>query len=505
MIRMDFQGRSSRRSPGPRRAPSFDGLERRPLTRGAWVDVRRDWLPDADERPRAAGRRRAVAGRAAADVRPASSTSRGWCTPTAIGEPLPHPVLDEARDALSEHYLPELGEPFVTAGCCYYRDGRDSVAWHGDRSAAAAARTRWSRSSRSATRAGWRCARAAAASRSSVEMGHGDLRRDGRLLPAHLGARRTQGRARRPADLGAVPPAQRVLGDCARPRTGTRLSMSITDSTAPGHPETTTAFGELEIAYDDRVLEPRTWTADQSRWAAELSTVAPDGPMLELCSGAGQIGLLAVARHRAAPGLRRPRPGRLRLRPRNADAAGLAHLVEVREGRLEEAVTADERFALVIADPPWVPRAETARFPEDPLVAIDGGDDGLDVARVCAQVAGRHLAAGRLGDPAARHPRAQAARFSDAAAGHSACWPARSATGERGVLVRIDRPRKRPRRSATTATSRRYPASTSDGSAPYGVNNATGRLGGAGVGAADLVGAVAPGQVAGSGRSGTPR
>jgi alkylated DNA repair dioxygenase AlkB len=49
------------------------------------------------------------------------------------GEPLPHPLLAEAREALSAHYLPELGEPFVTAGCCYYRDGRDSVAWHGDR------------------------------------------------------------------------------------------------------------------------------------------------------------------------------------------------------------------------------------------------------------------------------------------------------------------------------------------------------------------------------------
>jgi alkylated DNA repair dioxygenase AlkB len=49
------------------------------------------------------------------------------------GEQLPHPLLDQARDALSEHYRPELGEPFRTAGCCYYRDGRDSVAWHGDR------------------------------------------------------------------------------------------------------------------------------------------------------------------------------------------------------------------------------------------------------------------------------------------------------------------------------------------------------------------------------------
>lgn len=48
-------------------------------------------------------------------------------------DPLPHPVLDEARAALSRHYAKELGEPFATAGLCYYRDGRDSVAWHGDR------------------------------------------------------------------------------------------------------------------------------------------------------------------------------------------------------------------------------------------------------------------------------------------------------------------------------------------------------------------------------------
>ena len=46
---------------------------------------------------------------------------------------LPHPLLGECRDALTEYYAEELGEPFVTAGLCLYRDGRDSVAWHGDR------------------------------------------------------------------------------------------------------------------------------------------------------------------------------------------------------------------------------------------------------------------------------------------------------------------------------------------------------------------------------------
>ena len=50
----------------------------------------------------------------------------------AEDQPLPDPVLHEARQALCEHYAQELGEPFATAGLCLYRDGRDSVAWHGD-------------------------------------------------------------------------------------------------------------------------------------------------------------------------------------------------------------------------------------------------------------------------------------------------------------------------------------------------------------------------------------
>lgn len=49
------------------------------------------------------------------------------------GELLPHPALQTCREALTRHYADELGEPFVTAGLCLYRDGRDSVAWHGDR------------------------------------------------------------------------------------------------------------------------------------------------------------------------------------------------------------------------------------------------------------------------------------------------------------------------------------------------------------------------------------
>lgn len=105
--------------------------QRRPLAHGAWVDVQRGWLGDADdvfrtmveEVPWRAERRQMYD--RVVDV------PRLVCQYGASAA-LPHAMLLRARDALSAHYDPELGEPFVTAGCCFYRDGRDSVAWHGD-------------------------------------------------------------------------------------------------------------------------------------------------------------------------------------------------------------------------------------------------------------------------------------------------------------------------------------------------------------------------------------
>ncbi|MEU8777617.1 alpha-ketoglutarate-dependent dioxygenase AlkB [Streptomyces sp. NPDC048606] len=107
-------------------------LRRTVLGAGAWVDHLPGWLTGADalfehlaaEVPWYAERRRMY--------------DRDVPVPRLLahygqGEPLPHPVLTEARTALDRHYAAELGEPFVTAGLCLYRDGRDSVAWHGDR------------------------------------------------------------------------------------------------------------------------------------------------------------------------------------------------------------------------------------------------------------------------------------------------------------------------------------------------------------------------------------
>jgi cyclopropane-fatty-acyl-phospholipid synthase len=89
-------------------------------------------------------------------------------------------------------------------------------------------------------------------------------------------------------------------------------------------------FEGLTIRYDERVLAPRDWTAAQSRWAAELIGSAPPGPVLELCAGAGQIGLLAIAgtAHRLVAV--DADPVACEFVRTNARAAGLADRVEIR-------------------------------------------------------------------------------------------------------------------------------------------------------------------------------
>ena len=118
-------------SPAPGLGPLGGLVTRQVLGRGAWVDLLPGWLSGAEalfddlleQVPWQAERRQMY--ERVIDV------PRLLCF---YGEqdPLPHPALVTAREALNAHYAPELGEPFATAGLCLYRDGRDSVAWHGD-------------------------------------------------------------------------------------------------------------------------------------------------------------------------------------------------------------------------------------------------------------------------------------------------------------------------------------------------------------------------------------
>lgn len=152
-----------------------------------------------------------------------------------------------------------------------------------------------------------------------------------------------------------------------------------------------TRFDGLDIAYDDRVLEPRPWTVLQSAWAADLAAVVPDGPILELCSGAGHIGLAAAVRCRRDLVQIDANPVACLFAAANARAAGIARRVDVRCTSLEQAQIDDRTFPLVIADPPYLRSVDVARYPADPRRAIDGGPDGLELVRRCVRTIARVL------------------------------------------------------------------------------------------------------------------
>jgi alkylated DNA repair dioxygenase AlkB len=107
-------------------------LRRTGLTHGAWIDVLPGWLTGAD-----------LLFEALTECVPWQAERRHMYervvdVPRLLAhygadDALPHPLLATARTALSRHYAAELGEPFRTLGLCHYRDGHDSVAWHGDR------------------------------------------------------------------------------------------------------------------------------------------------------------------------------------------------------------------------------------------------------------------------------------------------------------------------------------------------------------------------------------
>jgi alkylated DNA repair dioxygenase AlkB len=112
--------------------PLASTVARHPLSSGAWVDVRPGWLTGAD------ALFDSLLDSVAWQAEEREMYQRIVAVPRLLsfydeGARLPHPVLEEARERLSAHYANELGERFRTAGLCLYRDGRDSVAWHGDR------------------------------------------------------------------------------------------------------------------------------------------------------------------------------------------------------------------------------------------------------------------------------------------------------------------------------------------------------------------------------------
>lgn len=167
---------------------------------------------------------------------------------------------------------------------------------------------------------------------------------------------------------------------------------------------------------DDKVVSlqgNRSAEKDDAADAQAAELVAPAEPpvlvgpgcrVLEVGTGTGCIAL-SIASER--PGTRVVAtdlsPQAVALATRNRDALGLEHAVTVVEGDLASAVDPDlmGTFSVLVSNPPYIPSAVVPTLPQEvigyePGLALDGGEDGLDVFRRILELAPRALAPGGM-------------------------------------------------------------------------------------------------------------
>ncbi|HCC49159.1 MAG TPA: peptide chain release factor N(5)-glutamine methyltransferase [Elusimicrobia bacterium] len=157
-------------------------------------------------------------------------------------------------------------------------------------------------------------------------------------------------------------------------------------------------FRGLRINVDERVLVPRPETEELAGHAADF-LAGRKGALSALDYGAGS-GAIALWLGKRFPALRvtaaEKSPRAIACARENAEALGLA--ARVKFVRASTLGPVRGPFDLIVSNPPYIPSGVIPGLaPEvlsEPKVALDGGGDGLDIARMLAQQAPAKLKKG---------------------------------------------------------------------------------------------------------------
>lgn len=158
-------------------------------------------------------------------------------------------------------------------------------------------------------------------------------------------------------------------------------------------------FYGLDLRVRPGCLIPRPETELLAEAAIRhLATVAPPR-FLEIGVGSGCLTAAILAHAPGSTAVATDRSGAaLAIARGNFEALGCAGRVDLRE---DDLYTGDERFPLVVSNPPYIPTGDLAALePElafEPAAALDGGADGLAViGRIFAALPGMLAPGGRL-------------------------------------------------------------------------------------------------------------
>lgn len=162
-----------------------------------------------------------------------------------------------------------------------------------------------------------------------------------------------------------------------------------------------TDFGGLKLKVDRRALIPRPETEMLVTLLVERLKPGP-ARVLDLGTGTGAIALALARAWPEARVVAVDRSGEaLALAAENAAAAGLSERVEWRQSDWFSAVGPEERFDLIVSNPPYLTSAEVAAAQaevrdHEPAGALTPGPEGLEALRVILPGARTHLVAGGM-------------------------------------------------------------------------------------------------------------
>ena len=159
-------------------------------------------------------------------------------------------------------------------------------------------------------------------------------------------------------------------------------------------------LGDFRFYVDERVLIPRSFIAELLPEGIAAWVGDPDGVVsaLDMCTGSGCLAiLLAHAYPNADVDAVDVSPEALAVAQRNVADYGLAGRVNLIRSNLF-ANLPEKSYDLVISNPPYVTAVAMEELPpeyrHEPVLALAGGDDGLDAVRTILKETPRFLAPG---------------------------------------------------------------------------------------------------------------
>ncbi len=168
----------------------------------------------------------------------------------------------------------------------------------------------------------------------------------------------------------------------------------------------TAHFFNLELEVGPGVLIPRPDTETLVENVLQMLRREPVGPaprILDLCTGSGCIAAaVATSLPEAFVAAVDLSPSAVQIAKKNIAKLGLEQRVHVLQGDLYqplEQLGPPQPFDLILANPPYIAQNQLSQLPAtvrdyEPMLALDGGADGLTLHRRILEDAPRHLPPG---------------------------------------------------------------------------------------------------------------